>query len=349
MRQEAGRRACFLSSVYNGRILYGFNGMIIFLHGEDEFSVNRRRRALGKVFAEKYPEAEIFTFDFEDQGLPEDVRRALGACEDGLFATRKMVVFLHPLELGELSEKLLLQFLQERRKLESETTLLFAHPGKIKKTHPVTSALLKLADKEEAFTKLDIKNQAAIRKLVEKEAAAFDLGIVFSRDALELFISSVGNDTARIVTELEKLSAYKMGGKIEAGDVALLLEDVQENVIFTALDALGRGDKKQALVLFHREAGKTEGAFPVLSMCAWQARRLLVIREAFDNGLRRAGDIARETKLAPFVVQKALGSIERFPMARIKGGLAMLSDFDTELKQGRMDPGVALDLFVWKF
>jgi DNA polymerase III delta subunit len=103
------------------------------------------------------------------------------------------------------------------------------------------------------------------------------------------------------------------------------------------------------LFLFHREASGAEGAHPVLAMCAWQARRLLLVREMRDKGMRHAQDIAAETKLPPFAVEKMLGTIDHFPLARIKKGLSLLSDFDTELKQGGRDPLVALDLFIWKF
>ena len=321
--------------------------MLLFIHGEDVFRVNERRGVFQKAFAKKYPQAEFFVFDFEDQGTPDDVRRALGACETGLFATEKMVVFLHPFELGDTTEKLLLDFLESFvEKAESETALLFVHPGKIKKTHPLARFLAKHTDNEEVCAKPETKNIAAY---IKRELAAIDATAGFSRDALFLFVSSLGDDTGRIRTELEKLAAYKPGGVFEAVDVTLLTGSVAENVIFEALDALGRGDKKRALVLFHREASGTEGAHPLLAMCAWQARRLLQVREAFDKGIRRAPDIASATKLQPFAVQKMLGTIDHFPLPRIKNGLAMLSDFDTAFKQGAMDPLVALDLFIWKF
>jgi len=48
-------------------------------------------------------------------------------------------------------------------------------------------------------------------------------------------------------------------------------------------------------------------------------------------------------------VQKALATIEHFPLPRLKRGLAFLSNIDTDLKQGKADPEVSLDLFVWKF
>ncbi|MDP2838143.1 MAG: hypothetical protein Q8O53_02600, partial [Candidatus Moranbacteria bacterium] len=70
--------------------------MVIFLHGEDEFLVGRRKRSLMQAFLKKYPGSECFVFDFEDQGTLQDVRRALEACEGGLFAAEKMVVLLHP-------------------------------------------------------------------------------------------------------------------------------------------------------------------------------------------------------------------------------------------------------------
>lgn len=321
--------------------------MLFFIHGEDAFRVNERRAVFQKTFAKKYPRAEFFVFDFEDQGMIEDVRRAIGACEEGLFATQKMVTFLHPFELGEAGEKLLLGFLEKFiEKTETEIALLFVNPGKIRKTHLLARFLAGHADKEEALEKPAEKDIAAY---IRRELSLIDEEAGFSREALQVFAGSLGTDTARIRSELTKLSTFKPGGVFEVSDVALLVGAAPENAIFEALDALGRGDKRRALFLFHREASGAEGAHPILAMCAWQARRLLLVREMRDKGMRHAQDIAAETKLPPFAVEKMLGTIDRFPLARIKKGLAMLSDFDTAFKQGGMDPYVALDLFVWKF
>lgn len=321
--------------------------MILFIHGSDSFRVNKRRSALQKAFTKKYPEGEVFVFDFEDQGTQDDVRRSLATCEGGLFATKKMVVILHPFELGESSEKTLLHFLEDFiQKSEDEITILFVSPGKIKKTHTLAKFLTKHAEKEEVFEKLEERNTLAY---IKQELASIDAEASFSREALSAFSVAVSGDTARIRSELEKLSAYKPGGIFETDDVLLLVSRTSENVIFEALDALGRGDKRKALLLFHREASHSEGAHPVLAMCAWQARRLLLVREMYDRGILRSADIATQTKLPPFAVQKMLGTIGNFQTARIKQGLTLLSDFDTRLKTGGMDPHVALDLFIWKF
>ena len=155
--------------------------MILFLHGEDAFRLNDRRVVLQKTFVAKYPAAEAFVFDFEDQGTPDDVRRALGACEGGLFAAQKMIVFLHPFELGEASGKLLLDFLGNfAEKTGTEVTLLLVSPGKTKKAHPLARFLAKYA-REEVFGKLDEKSVA---EHIRRELAAIDAEASFSREAL---------------------------------------------------------------------------------------------------------------------------------------------------------------------
>ncbi len=321
--------------------------MIIFLHGEDEFLVGRRKRSLVRAFAKKYPTGEIFSFDFEDQGSGADVKRALEACESGLFATEKMIVFLHTSVLGDALQKLMIKFLKEDRgSFPEHTILLFVETGKIKKTHPLTKTLLAVMDTEEIC---DMKDGKALRAMISRELATSHPGVQFAPQALALFLTLVAEDTAKLMTELEKVATFTSEGIITVADIELLLAPGAERTLFEALDALGRGDRKQALLLFRRETEKSEGAFPVLSLCAWQVRRLLVVREAYDRGIRRPADIVSATKLPPFTVQKILASIEHFPLTRIKNGLALLSDIDTAWKQGKADPEVSLDLFVWKF
>lgn len=321
--------------------------MLIFLHGEDEFLVGRRKRSLVSAFQKKYQTGEVFIFDFEDQGTALDVKHALDACEGGLFATEKMVVFLHSSVLGDVPQKLMMDFLKKHvSALPEHTILLFVETGKIKKTQPLTKTLLSVMDTEELCNPKDNK---ALQTLISKELAASYDQVQFDPQALALFLTLVADDTAKLMTELEKVATFRGEGIITVADVKLLLTTGVESTVFEALDALGRGDRKRALLLFRQESEKSEGVFPVLSMCAWQVRRLLLVREAFDHGIHRSSDIVPATKLSPFTVQKALAVIEHFPLVRIKKGLTLLSDIDSAWKQGKADSEVSLDLFVWKF
>ncbi len=321
--------------------------MVLFLHGQDDFLVGRRKQALAQAFTAKYTGGEVFVFDFQDAGRPEDVKRALEACEGGLFATEKIIVFLRATTLPEGSQKLLATFLKDQAgQLPERTILLFVETGKFKKTDILAKALLKHLDKEEVY---DAPEGTALRQLVQKELARINPAVTMDARALPLFLALTGDDTAMMMTELEKLATFRSEGVITSEDITLLLPRAEEENIWGALDALGRGRPNEALILFRREAEKGEGVYPVLSMCAWQIRRLLAIREVFDHGIRRPSDIASATKLPPFTVQKSMAVIQELPLSRLKKSLALLSDIDTALKQGKADPEVSLDLFVWKF
>lgn len=323
--------------------------MLYFLHGEDMIRVAERRRELMDGFQKKYPTGEIHLFDFEDTGTPEMVRRACSACDQGLFATPKLVVWLHPLALKEGEDAVknfLKRFLKEA---PLDISLLVIEPGKIKKTNSIAAFLLKKADRTED---LSVLSGASLETWVLKSLAAFDPHLSISRPALMLLLKGIGSDTLRLKQVIDQLASYRGTGEIVLADVMLFVQAGSEAVIFQALDALARGEREKALLLFAREqaaATKHDAVYGLLSMCAWQLRRLLLIREAYDQGMHDSPGIARHTKLPPFTVQNALRGLNALPRTRLAAGLSLLAEMDAALKIGALDPGVALDTFVWKF
>lgn len=331
-------------------ISYELPSMIYFLYGEDDVRVGERRRELVDGFRKKYPTGEVQIFDFEDNGTPEAIRLACSACDPGLFAVPKLVIWLHPCapKEGEVALKdFLARFVKEHPK---DISLLVIAPGKIKKTHPVSAILLKKADRTE---ELELLSGAALEQYVLSMFAGFDTGLSIGRPALASLLKAVGDDRFRLKQEVARLATYRGTGMITSEDVALFLRPSAETTVFQALDALSRGERERALTVFvvEQRAGNApkDAVYGLLSMCAWQIRRLIAIREAYDQGNRDSGSIARVTKLPPFAVQNALRSIDRLPLPRLIAGLSLLADMDAAMKVGELDPGVALDTFVWKF
>lgn len=323
--------------------------MIYFLSGEDVARVNERRRELMDGFRKKYPTGEIQLFDFEDAGTPDAIVRACVACDPGLFATQKLVLWLHPEAAREGEDVLKACVTQLAQSAPQDISLLVVAPGKIKKTHPVTSILLKRADRVEALSPLV---GVELERYALASLARFDPGLSIGRPALTFLLKTIGHDTLRLQQEIAKLAAYRGTGMITSEDVTLFLRPSQETTVFQALDALSRGERERALLLFaHEQSGSAPGdaVYGLLSMCAWQIRRLIQIREAYDQGVKESAQIAKRTKLPPFAVQGALRSMQHLSLARLLAALALLADMDAALKVGEMDPGVALDTFVWKF
>ncbi|MBP7811778.1 MAG: DNA polymerase III subunit delta [Candidatus Moranbacteria bacterium] len=323
--------------------------MLYFLYGEDEVRVGARRHELLDGFKKKYPTGEMQIFDFEDSGTPEAIRSACSACDQGLFSIPKLVVWLHPFALKEGEEalkKFLTRFVKEP---PTDISLLVITPGKIKKTHPIAALLLKKSGHVEAIAPLE---GVQLERYVVSLLKTFDAELSISRTAIEILLKAIGNDTLRLKQEITRLAAYRGTGTITNEDILLFLRPSSETTVFQALDAMSRGERQRALLLFMEEqAGesKHEAVYGLLSMCAWQLRRLIQMREVFDRGIRDASGIARETKLAPFAVQNALRSLGSLPLSRLTDGLILLADMDAAMKVGELDPGVALDTFVWRF
>lgn len=323
--------------------------MLYFLYGEDDVRIGGRRRELIDGFRKKYPMGEVQIFDFEDTGTPEAVRLACSACDQGLFSQSKLVLWLHPFALKE-GEDALKTFLTRFVKEDTEgISLLVIAPGKLKKTHPVAAFLLKKAHRAEALEPL---SGAALERYALSVLAGIDPRLSIGRPALALILKSVGADSFRLKQELSKLAAYRGTGMITSEDVALFIRSDRETTVFQALDALSQGFPERALAIFaleERDDAAGDAVYGLLSMCAWQIRRLIEIRDAYDRGICESSHIARATKLPPFAVQNALRSIGALPLSRLVAGLTLLADMDARMKQGEIDPMVALDTFVWKF
>ncbi|MBP6889582.1 MAG: DNA polymerase III subunit delta [Candidatus Moranbacteria bacterium] len=323
--------------------------MLYFLHGEDEVRVGDRRRELMDGFRKKYPTGEIQIFDFEDTGTPEAIRFACSACDQGLFATPKLVVWLHPFVLKEGEEalkKFLARFVKEP---PVDISLLLIAPGKIKKTHPIATFLLKKSDRIEG---IDLLSGMQLERYVVSLLRDFEKNLSINHSALRTLLKAVGSDMLLLKQEVARLATYRGTGMITNEDVTLFLRPSVETSVFQALDAMSRGEKEKALLLFAQEqagTSKQDAVYGLLSMCAWQLRRLIQIREVFDRGIRDSAGIARETKLPSFAIQNTLRSLGNLPLSRLTAGLILLADMDAALKIGTLDPGVALDTFVWKF
>jgi DNA polymerase III delta subunit len=277
--------------------------MLYFLYGEDEVRVASRRRELLDGFRRKYPTGEVQIFDFEDSGTPETIRSACSACDQGLFAIPKLIVWLHPFVLKEgedVLKKFLMRFLKES---PSDISLLILASGKIKKTHPVAALLLKKSDRIEEMEPL---RGVQLERYIASSLRVFDADLSISRTALGILVKAVGSRGER------RSKHFFSSRREQAGE------------------------------------SKHEAVYGLLSM------RVAVApahsdAEVFDRGIRDASGIARETKLPPFVVQNALRSFENLPLSRLTAGLMLLADMDAAMKIGELDPGGALDAFVWKF
>lgn len=320
--------------------------MLHFLSGEDTFRVRVREDEFVDAFRKHSPLGERLVLDAEEnESAPGSFSRALReSLQAGLFALPRVILLRQTGALSEESAKAVRDILKESFE-GSDLLIIATHRGKIKRTQTLVAWLLKKAECE-SFDPLSPRELAIEAKALLKK---IDARGSIEPAALSQLVANVGTDTGKIFQELTKLAHFKDGKPITQDDVKELTNEPLESNVFLALDALVQGRRGAAISLLRQEERMSVPIQKTLGLCAWQLRRLIEIQELFLSGTREAGAIARELKSSPYPIQKVLPHLSRFEMPRLKRGMALLAELDLAIKTGRAEPGVALDLFLWKF
>lgn len=317
--------------------------MIFVLSGKDRFRLLRRRSDLKAEFFNEYPEGEYVALDVSLSPLSA-ARDIASASATDLFSANRMVEVEDAFDLPE----------DEKKKI---SVALAAAPPSVRFLF-LSPSYGKSKDALGVFFGEHAKIKEEFPLLSREEARAFFLSEVrksgcpvsCSRPACDRILSLYPDDSAALANLALTLSFYKEEGEITLADVELFLMGNPKEKVFVALDALLSGDRGGAVALLLREARIESGGVPKLfGLLAWQLRELLKIRGEYDAGNTRSADIAKSTGMHPFVAGKLISRIKDFPLSRLRKGFFLLSELDSDMKQGRADPELALTLFVQKF
>ena len=164
-------------------------------------------------------------------------------------------------------------------------------------------------------------------------------------DALDLLCDYVRNNLWQMDNEVKKLSSYKVGGTVTRQDVELLVKPNIESDIFKTIDALASRNKKVALSLLHKHLDNGDNSLYLLSMITYQFRNLLAIKELQDMQ-KPYNIIAKLSGLHPFVVQKSSYLCNQFTLEQLKKIYQKIFQVDADVKSGKIEPELALDLLL---
>lgn len=316
-----------------------------FLTGTDSFRLRLRERALAADFRDAHPECTERVFDGRDvhEGLLTVLRETLSG---GLFAAPRSIVIRHVELFDDQLSKAIVGLLSPT---VPEDVLIVASVepiGRAKKGNVLQVWLTKQAEVEEVNT---LTGRALTQSILDM-LHSIDAEAVIDPRALESLANRTAGATGYIHNNLLKLALLAGGRAITEVDVLTLTEEpVGESVSFAMLDALVRGNRERAITLLRQEETSDDVIFKLLGLFAWQVRQALMVRDEYDRGVTSPETIAATIGAKPFSVRKLMPLIPRLSLARLKRSLAYLSDLDRGLKTGQTRPGVALDLFVWKF
>jgi DNA polymerase-3 subunit delta len=223
------------------------------------------------------------------------------------------------------------------------TALVVLVPEALEEAHPLVVAAKRYGTAH-SFTP---PKGAALEDWLVKRARAS--GVTLTREAARLLVESLGGDLRSLALEVDKLATYAgQGGQITVETVNALTPIARQGYIFDLTDALARRDRARALTMLHELLAQGESPLGIVAITATQTRAMLKVKSLGERGMRPF-QIAQQTGLNPFVVEKSLPLARRFTFEELEATHRRLLDVDTALKRSRMTPEMALDLLVMEF
>lgn len=318
-------------------------------HGDDNISIDQ---ALNKIRSSMGEDAngDLNTSEFD--GTQTTVPEVLSAAKSFPFLSDKRLVIVKELishitrkGAGETGKKAVDRLLDELPTLPEYARLVMVERDTISEKNKVLKAIIKL---ENGYIGKYEKPKNLTGWIISRAKNEYDTEIL--PQAAQAIADVVNNDMRRADNELYKLVCYVNDDHpINEQDVATLTPYVPEANVFEMVDALATGDGNKALRLIHRALhdDPRDPGFGLFSMIVRQFRLLLMVRDHLNNGGGSQNPvIAKALGVHPFVAGKIAVQSRAFSIEQLDAILKRLQKYDQDMKTGRIEARLALDLLV---
>lgn len=175
--------------------------------------------------------------------------------------------------------------------------------------------------------------------------AAMSGGKLIDRSCASYLIANLGPDMSVLKTEMEKITAYAAGEQITRSDIDAVIIRPTEDRTFKFVDDVTNGRRDLAFACLG--ALRQEQGEPVtfLSLFSGQLLTTYKAKLLLGEGLSRSEVVKRLGGL-PFVAAKHVSRAATVSEEWLEGLISLCRDADRDIKQGKVDSRIALDLIV---
>ena len=312
--------------------------MIYLIYGKDDFRSESRLKEIISFYQKNNP--LILIYDFKEE---ENKNISLNEIKNillskSLFVSTKLIVFKNLISVLEDNFLNKLQEILEKEKIEeAKDSLVIFYEREDLKINKLSQWLKKNSLKKEEFLPLKEKE---ITGWLEGEEKKLKLNL--SKEARDLLILSFNSDTRSLYNSLFKLSLLKKGYL----DRKFLEENLDLPIktnIFKFLDSLAQKNIKQSLKLLNEEIEGGSHPLYVLKMIVNQFRNLIKIKISKSSHLKITPE---GLKIHPYVYRKLSLLVNSFSLEGLKKIYRQLLIYDRKIKDGSLNPEIALELFL---
>lgn len=257
-----------------------------------------------------------------------------------IFLARKNFLVIE--DMADKNNKLKEDIINFLKKLKfNELDFLIFYDSQIDKRSIIFKVLNSKADEIYAF---DLLKPAEMEVWLQKKCQAINLNI--NKDNLKKLSVALGDDTWLAMSELQKLKAYTNGEEVQYEDIDKMVRGKLDDDIFKLTDMIANNNNKsQALKLLKDQIESGSNEIYLLTMIVRQFRILIQLK-SFLSKTSNTFQAAKTLNLHPFVVQKSLPMVSKYPIEKLKNIFQKLLKVDLQLKSSKVQGEVLLEKFV---
>lgn len=308
--------------------------MIYVLYGLEEFLINEEIKKIKND--NNIDDYNISYYDLENIDIKDIIDDALMI---SLFQDKKMIVVENTyIFTGIKKEKnQSIDYLEKYLdNINDDTILIFKVVNE------------KLDSRKKIITKLNkvalVKefNNISINETVKKMFEPYNIGNI----EINHFLNRVGNDLYIIDNEVKKIKDYKDDDlNITKQDIDILTVKSIDTDIFHLIDNIILNKKDEALESYHEMIKQGEEPIKLIVMLANQFRLIYQVKELYKRGYREY-DIANILEQKPYSIKKASEKMHKYSSEELLNYLVRLADLDINIKTGKIDKNLGLELFI---
>ncbi len=306
--------------------------MVYLLYGKADFEIDNEV----KKITNKVDKLNISKYDL----TTANIKDVIDDCETySLFDNSKFVIAENALMFtgqtnkdSEIIEKYL-------NNINPETTLIFiVHNEKIDSRKKITKLIVKTGKI------LEFNSEINTDSLVKELLKNYNIDYACTK----LLLDRVGNNPLIIKNEINKIKLYKGEDKnITKQDILNITSKTIEIDIFKLIDSIVRKDKEKAIEIYHDMLKINEEPLKIIIMLANQFRIMYQSKKLMQKGYSEK-DIASTLQIHPYRVKLAIQNSREYSSKTLLEFIDNLAKMDLDIKTGKVNKDLALELFILK-
>ncbi len=306
--------------------------MVYLLYGNKDYEINNEI----KKISTNIDKMNISKYDINT----DQVKDIIDDCETySLFAENKIVIADNANMFTASSNKdneLIENYLNNPN--PQTTLILIVHNESIDKRKKITKLVTKNGKVLEFNS--EINKEDFVKNLLN------DYNINYQN--IKLLLDRVGSNPSIIENEINKLKLYKNKDKeITKEDIENVTNKTIEIDIFKLIDSIIKKDKETAIEIYQEMLKINEEPIKIIIMLANQFRIMYQSKELMQKGYSEK-DIASTLQIHPYRVKLAIQNSRSYNSKTLLSFINDLADMDLNIKTGKTNKDLALELFILK-